>query len=85
MKNLMALVVAFSLAVGLAMATPKVQDDGTYIDNFGPKDSSYAQTDLLDFDEEPASSGSDNGWILYAGIAVVLIAGVVVVMKKKKK
>ena len=84
MKKLILLVSGLVLAAGLNFAM--AQDDGTYIDNFGPKDSSYAQNDLLDFtDDTPAEKKSNTGMIIAVIISVSVIGGGAFFMTRKKK
>lgn len=76
---------ALLFALSLILAPLSAQDEGTYIDNFGPKDSSYTEESILDFDaEEAPESGSSSIWI-YVAVGVVVVGGVVFATKKKKK
>ena len=75
--------IAAAIVVFFAVASVSAQDDLTYIDE-SPVDSSHMEQ-TINLGEEEVEVESSQSWILYAGIAVILIAGVVIVMKKKKK
>ena len=60
MRKLVVLVSVFVMAIGLSLASAQ-DDEGTYIDNFGPKDSSYAQNDLLDFSDDTVAEEEKGG------------------------
>lgn len=85
MRKLILIVSGLVLAAGLNFAIAQ-DDEGTYIDNFGPRDSSYAQNDLLDFsDDTPAEKKSNTGMILAVLFSVSVIGGGAYFMTRKKK
>lgn len=84
MKKVLLKASAVLFALGLMVAPLSAQDDGTYIDNFGPKDSSYTEESILDFDAEEEPESGSNTW-LYIAIGAVVVIGVVVSTRKKKK
>ena len=84
MKKVMLKASAALFALSLSVAPLCAQDDGTYIDNFGPKDSSYTEESILDFDAEEEPESGSNTW-MYIAIGAVVVIGVVVATRKKKK
>ena len=60
------------------------QDEGTYIDNASPQDSSYVEEDALSFDDYTEEESS-NSMVYIIGAAVIVIGAVVVIVFKKKK
>ncbi len=84
MRRLMLKASAVLFALGLMIAPLSAQDEGTYIDNFGPKDSSYTEESILDFDAEEAPESGSNTW-MYIAIGAVVVIGVVLATRKKKK
>lgn len=80
MKNLVkTLIVAvfFSMMLGTANA----QDGATYVEEMSVTDSSYM--DDLFMDEEGTTGKSNT--LIYVGIGVVVVAGAVLLLRKKKK
>lgn len=84
MKKVLLKASALLFALGLMVAPLSAQDEGTYIDNFGPKDSSYTEESILDFDAEEEPESASNMW-MYIAIGAVVVIGVVVATRKKKK
>lgn len=80
MKKVLSILVATMLTISLATAQ---EDEGTYIDNFGPKDSSYTETDLMEFSDSSETKKSNTG--IYVGIAAIVVVGGIVFMLSKKK
>jgi hypothetical protein len=61
------------------------QEEGTYIDNASPQDSSYMEDNVLNFDEYYEEEKSDNTVVIVV-VAAVVVAGVVafVLLRKNK-
>lgn len=76
---------ALLFALGLMFAPLSAQDEGTYIDNFGPKDSSYTEESVLDFDAEEAPSKEGSSVWIYVAIGAAVVGGVAFMAMKKKK
>ena len=84
MKKLSYLLASVILSLVLWGGSLSAQDEGTYIDNASPQDSSYIEGDALNFDDYyEEESGSNLALIL--GIGVVVVGAVVVVILRKKK
>ncbi len=82
MKKLIQTILVSSVVFLFTITNVRAQDDVTYIEE-SPVDSSHMEQ-TINLGAEEADE-SDQSWILYAGIAVILVAGVVIVVKKKKK
>jgi LPXTG-motif cell wall-anchored protein len=62
------------------------QDEGTYIDNASPQDSSMVEGDELDFGDFYEEENEKSNLFLYIGASVIVVGAVVfVVLRKKKK
>jgi len=89
MKKLSYLLASIVLTVILWGGNLSAQDEGTYIDNASPQDSSYTEGDALNFDEyyeEDDKSEIPTAVYIGAGIVVIgFVIGIVLTKKKKKK
>ena len=84
MKKLSYLITMVILAVFLFGNNLSAQEEGTFIDNASPQDSSYIEGDALDFESYYEDDSSGN-WAIYIGAAVVIVGGALVFLRKKKK
>ncbi|MBN1819825.1 MAG: LPXTG cell wall anchor domain-containing protein [Prolixibacteraceae bacterium] len=84
MKKLRYLGAMIVVSVFLLGGSLSAQDEGTYIDNASPQDSSYVAGDALNFDEYYEKDSGSN-LALYIGAAVVVVGAVVVIVLRKKK
>lgn len=85
MKKLSYILSIVLVSILIFGSTLMAQDEGTYVDDASPMDSSYVEGDALDFGEY-AEEESESGSMLYiAGAAIIVVAGIVIVVLRKKK
>jgi preprotein translocase subunit SecG len=86
MKKVRLFLVSAILSLILAGGILYAQEEGTYIDNASPQDSSYMEGDVLNFDEYYEDDKSGNT-VAIVVVAAIVVAGIViaVVLRKKKK
>lgn len=78
MKKLFALMVLSILSLPYALMA---QDQGTYIEDLNPQDSSYMDQDLM----AAGSSSSNTTVIVIVAVVVVAVVAFFLLKKKKKK
>ncbi len=85
MKKLSYIISIAAISLVVFAGSLKAQNDVTYLDA-APVDSSHME-DTIILDEGQTETESDNKTLVYGGIAVLVIAGVVVfaAIRKKKK
>jgi len=87
MKKLRLFLLSAIISLILGAGTLYAQEEGTYIDNASPQDSSYMEGDVLNFDEyyEDEKSGNTVAIVVVAAVVVAGIVIAVVLRKNKKK
>jgi len=86
MKKLKFLLAPILVSAVLLGGRIYAQDEGTYIDNASPQDSSYVEGDALNFDDYYEEENNSGNTAIYIGAAVIVVGGIVVfVLRKKKK
>jgi LPXTG-motif cell wall-anchored protein len=85
MKKLKSFGAMFIIAMLLWGGGLLAQDEGTYIDNSSPQDSSYSQEADLNLDGSKDAKGGSNTAVIGGVVAAVVVAGVFLLRKKKKK
>jgi LPXTG-motif cell wall-anchored protein len=85
MKKLNYLIALIFISVMLWGGILSAQDQGTYIDNASPQDSSYTESNNLNLDENNNKGSGNTAFMVGTAVAIVGAAIVLVVRKKKKK
>ena len=85
MKKLSYILSIILISIMIFGNTLVAQDEGTYVDDATPMDSSYVEGDALDFGEYYEEESGSGTTIYIAGAALILVAGVVIVVLRKKK
>lgn len=85
MKRICYLLMLVFISAMLWGGNLNAQEEGTYIDNASPQDSSYMDGDALNFDDyyDEDKGGAPIALILVG--AVVVVGGIVVIILRKKK
>jgi len=86
MKKLKFIIATIVFAMFIWGGSILAQDEGTYIDNASPQDSSYVEGDALDFDDyAEEDNSSSTASIIAIVVGVIVGAGIVLVIRKKNK
>ena len=83
MKKLIQTILVGAIMLLFTIADVRAQDDVTYIEE-SPVDSSHMEQ-TINLGEEQVAEKSNQNYFLFGVLAVIVVAGLLFVVKKKKK